>query len=244
MTKTEELSKDVRDEIVDLHKAGTGYKPSPSRWWEGEQLDAIIHKWKKHKVTVNLPRTGAPCKISVSMIMRTVKESAQNYTGGSRQWSQGSWDHSHQAIGNTLRREGLQAPPAHESTCTARLKSQWFRGELGESVVVRWDQNPALWHQLRRNAAYDPKNTIPKHGGGNIMLGGVFLLRGQDNCTTSKGRWTGPCTVRTRALKWVVDGYYSMTMTQNTWTRQQKRVSRRSTLRSWSGLTRLQTFIS
>ncbi len=26
MTKTTELSKDVRDEIVDLHKAGTGYK--------------------------------------------------------------------------------------------------------------------------------------------------------------------------------------------------------------------------
>ncbi len=36
MTKTTELSRDVRDEIVDLHKAGTGYKPSPSRWWEGD----------------------------------------------------------------------------------------------------------------------------------------------------------------------------------------------------------------
>ncbi len=47
------------------------------------------------------------------------------------------------------------------------------------------------------------KNTIPtvKHGGGNIMLWGVFLLRGQDNCTALKGRWTGPCTVRARALK-------------------------------------------
>ncbi len=33
------------------------------------------------------------------------------------------------------------------------------------------------------------------------MLWGVFLLRGQDNCTASKGRWTGPCTVRARALK-------------------------------------------
>ncbi len=34
-----------------------------------------------------------------------------------------------------------------------------------------------------------------------LCFGGVFLLRGQDNCTTSKGRWTGPCTVRARALK-------------------------------------------
>ncbi len=53
----------------------------------------------------------------------------------------------------------------------------------------------------RRDAAYDPKNTILKHGGGNITLWGVFLLRGQDNCTASKGRWTGPCTIRARALK-------------------------------------------
>ncbi len=59
----------------------------------------------------------------------------------------------------------------------------------------------SVWR--RRNAAYDPKNTIPtvKHGGGNIMLWVVLLLRGQDNHTTSKGRWTGPCTVRARALK-------------------------------------------
>ncbi len=28
-----------------------------------------------------------------------------------------------------------------------------------------------------------------------------ILLRGQDNCTPSMGRWTGPCTVRARALK-------------------------------------------
>ncbi len=48
-----------------------------------------------------------------------------------------------------------------------------------------------------------PKNTNPtvKHGGGNMLLWGVFLLRGQDNCTASKGRWTGPCTVRAWALK-------------------------------------------
>ncbi len=53
-----------------------------------------------------------------------------------------------------------------------------------------------VWRRRRSNAAYDPKNTIPtvKHGGGNIMLWGCFLLRGQDNCTASKGRWTGPCT--------------------------------------------------
>ncbi len=54
----------------------------------------------------------------------------------------------------------------------------------------------------RRNAVYDPKNTIPTSNmeGQTLCFGGVFLLRGQDNCTASVGRWTGLCTVRTRAL--------------------------------------------
>ncbi len=34
-----------------------------------------------------------------------------------------------------------------------------------------------------------------------LCFGGVFLLRGQDHCTASKERWTGPCSVRARALK-------------------------------------------
>ncbi len=34
-----------------------------------------------------------------------------------------------------------------------------------------------------------------------LCFGGVFLLRGQDSCTASKGRWMGPCTVRASALK-------------------------------------------
>ncbi len=36
----------------------------------------------------------------------------------------------------------------------------------------------------------------------SLCFGGVFLLRGyDDNCTASKGRWIGQCTVRARALK-------------------------------------------
>ena len=61
MAKTRELCKDIRDKIVDLHKAGMGYRTI------GKQLGtlgAIIRKWKKFKMTVNLPRSGAPCKIS------------------------------------------------------------------------------------------------------------------------------------------------------------------------------------
>ncbi len=71
MAKTKELSKDVRDKIVDLHKAGMGYKAIVKQLGEkATTVGAIIRKWKKHNITVNLPQS---------------EESAQSYTGGSCQ---------------------------------------------------------------------------------------------------------------------------------------------------------------
>ncbi len=156
----------------------------------------------------------------------------------------------------TLRRvDWYPAAPARSPCSRKRMydsmiqrRTGWKCGQMRQKIELFGinSNSPCLEEE---DAAYDPKNTIPtvKHGGGNIMLWGCFLLRGQDNCTASKGRWTGPCTVRARAWsqpghwKWVVDGYSSMTMTQNTWPRQQRSGSRRSTLRSWSGLASLQT---
>ncbi|CAI5657482.1 unnamed protein product [Oreochromis niloticus] len=78
MAKTKELLKDTRKSIVDLHQAGK------SESTIGKQLGvkkstvgAIIRKWKTYKTTDNLPRSGAPRKISsrgVKMIMRTLLE--------------------------------------------------------------------------------------------------------------------------------------------------------------------------
>ncbi|KAI4888207.1 hypothetical protein NFI96_002796 [Prochilodus magdalenae] len=75
MVKTKKLSEDTRNRIVDLHQAGKTESAI------GKQLDvkkstvgAIIRKWKTYKTTTNLPRSGAPRKISargVKMITRT-----------------------------------------------------------------------------------------------------------------------------------------------------------------------------
>ncbi len=78
MGKTKELSKDTRDKIVDLHKAGMGYRTIGKQLGEkATTVGAIIRKWKKFKMTVNLPRIGAPRKISphgVSVILRKVRD--------------------------------------------------------------------------------------------------------------------------------------------------------------------------
>ncbi len=78
MDKNKELSKDTREKNVDLHKAGMGYRTIGNQLGErATTVGAIIRKWKKFKKTVDLRRTGAPCKISprgVSMILRKLRD--------------------------------------------------------------------------------------------------------------------------------------------------------------------------
>ncbi|CAJ0915641.1 unnamed protein product [Ranitomeya imitator] len=74
MGKTKELYKDVKDKIINLHKAGMGYKTILKALGDKvTTVGAIVRKWKKLKLTANRYRPGAPCKISpcgVALIMR------------------------------------------------------------------------------------------------------------------------------------------------------------------------------
>ncbi len=137
---------------------------------------------------------------------------------------------------------------AQESTCTARLiqrRTEWKccgqmrpkSSSLASTQLTVFGGRGKL--PMTPRTPSTPSNMEVE----TLCFGGVFLLRGQDNCIASKGRWTGPCTVRARELKMGRGGYSSMTMTQNTRPRQQRSDSRRSTLRSWSVLASLQTFI-
>ncbi|CAJ0938749.1 unnamed protein product [Ranitomeya imitator] len=55
MGKTKELSKDVRDKIIDLHKAGMSYKTICKTLGEKETtVGAKVRKWKKCKMTLSI----------------------------------------------------------------------------------------------------------------------------------------------------------------------------------------------
>ncbi len=103
MAKTKELSKYTRNKIVDLHQAGnTESAIGKQLGVKKSTVGVIIRKWKTYKTTDNLPRSGAPRKISprgVKMITRTVSKNPRTTRGDT--------------ISNTLRRQGLKS-------CSAR----------------------------------------------------------------------------------------------------------------------------
>ena len=85
MSKTKELSKDVGDKSVVLHKAGMGYKKISKQLGEKLTVGAIIRKWKKHKVTANLPPSWGSTHNLASWDINDDEKgqgSAQDYTGG------------------------------------------------------------------------------------------------------------------------------------------------------------------
>ncbi|MBN3306759.1 SESN3 protein, partial [Amia calva] len=80
MAKTKELSKDVRDKIVDLHKAGMGYKTIAKQFGEKvTTVGAIIRKWKKQNAAAR-----HQCSFLVNL---HVQEFFQ--IGGCREWLKG-----------------------------------------------------------------------------------------------------------------------------------------------------------
>ncbi len=89
MAKTKELSKDVRDKIVDPHKAGMGYKTITKQLGEKmTTVGVIIRKWKKTQNNSQSPSVwGSMQDLTLWNFNdhENGEESAQNYTGGSCQ---------------------------------------------------------------------------------------------------------------------------------------------------------------
>ncbi|KAK3560504.1 hypothetical protein QTP86_009647 [Hemibagrus guttatus] len=215
MAKTKELSKDTRNNIVDLHQAG---KTEPAI---GKQLGvkkstvgAIIRKWKTYKTTDNLPRSGAPHKISsrgVKMITRTVRKNPRTTRRDLVNDLQRAGTKVTKAtISNALCRQGLKSCSARRvpllKPVHVRARLKFAREHLDdpeedwenviwsdETKIELFGKNSTCRVWRRKNAELQPKNTIPtvKHGGGNIMLWGCFSAKGPGLLISVKERMNG-----------------------------------------------------
>jgi len=89
MARNKERSKDVRDKIVDLLKAGMSYKTIAKQLDEKvTTTSAIIHKWKKLDKNCQSPSDWDSMQDLTSWSFNdheNGKESAQKYMGGSCQ---------------------------------------------------------------------------------------------------------------------------------------------------------------
>ncbi|KAI4904029.1 hypothetical protein NFI96_024776 [Prochilodus magdalenae] len=207
MAKTKELSKETRDQTVDLHKAGKGYGAIAKQLGEKRStVGAIIRKWKLN-MTVNLPRTGAPRKISprgVSMILRKVRnQSRTTREEHVNDLKRAGTTVSTVTVGNTLRPHSLKScmarkvPLLKSAHVQARLK---FAHDHLDDPEESWEK--VLWSDglnstrcvwRTKNDEYHPKNTIPtvEHWGGGIMLWGCVSAHGTGRLHCIKERRTG-----------------------------------------------------
>ncbi|KAI3359947.1 hypothetical protein L3Q82_013838, partial [Scortum barcoo] len=172
MAKTKELSKDTRNKIVDLHQAGkTESAIGKQLGVKKSTVGAIIRKWKTYKTTDNLPRSGAPRKISprgVKMITRTVSKNPRTTRGDLVNDLQRAGTKVTKAtISNTLRRQGLKScsarrvpllKPVHVQ---ARLK---FAREHLDDPEEDWEN--VIWSDETKIETFwsDDRSTMPGSG--------------------------------------------------------------------------------
>uniref|UniRef100_A0AAR2LWB2 Tc1-like transposase DDE domain-containing protein n=1 Tax=Pygocentrus nattereri TaxID=42514 RepID=A0AAR2LWB2_PYGNA len=187
MAKTKELSKDTRKKIVDLRQAGKNESTIGKQVGVNKStVGATVRKWKTYKTIDNLPRSGAPRKISsrgVKMIMRTVNRNPRTTQRDLMNDLQRAGTKVKKAtISNTRRREGLQS-------CKDWENILWS----DETKIELFGKNPTRRFWRKKNAELHPKNTKPtvKHGGGNIRLWGCFSAKGTGRLTRVKGRMNG-----------------------------------------------------
>ena len=163
-------------------------------------------------MTVNLPRSGAPCKISprgASMIMRKVRDQPRTTQQDLvNDLKRAGTTVSKKTISNTLRRHGLKScsarrvpllKPAHVQ---ARLKfvndhldeqEEEWKVMWSETKIELFGPNSTRRAWRKKKDEYNPKNTIPtvKHGGGNIILWGCFSAKGTGRLHRIAGRIDG-----------------------------------------------------
>ncbi len=156
MGKTKELSKDTRDKIVDLHKAGMGYRTIGKQLGERQQLLAQLLEMEEIQDDCQSPSDWGSMQDLASWSIMILRKGEDQLELHGRIWSM-TWrelgPQLNVYISNTLHRHGLKScsvskvPPAQASTCP------------GPSEVC---QRPSIWMIQRRHGRRSCGQMRPK----------------------------------------------------------------------------------
>ncbi|CAJ0949202.1 unnamed protein product [Ranitomeya imitator] len=212
--KTKEHNRQVCDTVVEMFKAGFGYKMiSKTVNIPRSTVQAITLEWKAYHITANLPIPGRPSKLS-SQTRRLIRDAAKRpmITLDELQRSTAEVGQSvhRTTISRTLRKSGLYGRVArrkpflkdiHKKCClkfaTSHLgdtPNMWKKVLSSDETKIKLSGNNAKRYVWRKdNTAHHPEHTIPtvKHGDGSIMGWACFSSAGTGKMVTIDGKMDG-----------------------------------------------------
>ena len=116
MPRTKEISEYIRLRIVDLHRAGKGYK-SISKSLDAHQstVRQIVYKWRKFSTVATLPRSGCPAEMTARAQRRMLNEVKKNPRVLAKDL-QKSLEHANISVYESTIRKTLNKNGVHERT--------------------------------------------------------------------------------------------------------------------------------
>lgn len=79
MGKAKELSKDLREKVIELYKTGKGYKKiSKQLRMPISSVQTLIKKWKMRDSVETKSRSGRPTKVSATTARKIVRDAKKN----------------------------------------------------------------------------------------------------------------------------------------------------------------------
>ncbi len=208
--RSKELPEELRDRIVARHRSGQGYKKiSAALKVPMSTVASIILKWKTFGMTRTLPRAGRPAKLSYRGRRALVREVKKN-----PKITVAELQRCIREMGESCRKSTITAA-LHQSGLYGRvrslssvqdtwkpawslLKNTWRILWSDETKIELFGLNSKRYVWRKPGTAHHLSNTVPtvKHGGGSIMLWGVFFScrdrttgcnRGKDECGQVQG---------------------------------------------------------